>query len=283
MLQSFPLTHICYSKCGWPACFSMSAQVYLHLILLEVGNHESFHSHSQTVSLPAACLWWPMSNNTSDWPAGNSCFVSYQSLAPSEMLSFGGLVRQKQIQSSAFTLQGSSKPRFGSCRAGPRTPRAPADVTETRKMVSGYYGRLLWQPQVSVRASISHSVGEREREVEGWREEPAERRRVEKSAEEVRCGSKHALGAGIGKRARRGGDEEERWEGERVLERCDGVRLRCEGSRSKGREDDHVVLEGRSARHPRGHWNISTLLVIILVLHSVFPISSSFLSFTSLI
>lgn len=54
-------------------------------------------------------------------------------------------------------------PRFGSCRAEPRTPRAPADVTETRKTASGYYGRLLWQPQVSVRASISHSVGARER------------------------------------------------------------------------------------------------------------------------
>lgn len=45
-----------------------------------------------------------------------------------------------------------------------------------------------------MRASISHSVGEREREREGWREEPAEKRRVEKSAEEVRCGNKHALG-----------------------------------------------------------------------------------------
>lgn len=29
-------------------------------------------------------------------------------------------------------------------------------------MVSGYYGRLLWQPRVSSRASISHSVGEGE-------------------------------------------------------------------------------------------------------------------------
>ena len=98
---------------------------------------------------------------------------------------------------------GSSEltPRYGSCRAGPRTPRAPANVTETRKTVSGYYGRLLWQPQVSVRASISHSVGERGRETEGWREEPAERRRVEKSAEEVRCGNKHAFrcrGGGAG-------------------------------------------------------------------------------------
>lgn len=64
-------------------------------------------------------------------------------------------------------------PRFGSRRAGPRTLRAPADVTERRKMVSGYYGRLLWQPQVSVRASISHSVGEskgeRGNETEGER------------------------------------------------------------------------------------------------------------------
>lgn len=77
-------------------------------------------------------------------------------------------------------------------------------------MVSGYYGRLLWQPQVSVRASISHSVGEREREREGWREEPAERRRVEKSAEEVRCGNKQALGVG----KERGRREEQTWGGE---------------------------------------------------------------------
>lgn len=57
-----------------------------------------------------------------------------------------------------------------------------------------------------MRASISHSVGERGRETEGWREEPAERRRVEKSAEEVRCGNKHAFrcrGGGAGGRMRR--------------------------------------------------------------------------------
>lgn len=94
-------------------------------------------------------------------------------------------------------------------------------------MVSGYYGRLLWQPQVSVRASISHSVGERA----GWREEPAERRRVEKSAEELRCGNKYALGVGKG----RGRGEEQMWrrkkrwtgcseggcEGEKVMVRCE--------------------------------------------------------------
>lgn len=89
-------------------------------------------------------------------------------------------------------------------------PRAPADVTERHKMVSGYYGRLLWQPQVSVRASISHSVGESKREGERGNETERERdglerrtcrgRRVEKSAEEVRCGNKHALGVERGKR-----------------------------------------------------------------------------------
>lgn len=57
-----------------------------------------------------------------------------------------------------------------------------------------------------MRASISHSVGERGRETEGWREEPAERRRVEKSAEEVRCGNKHAFRCrGRGKKKGGGG------------------------------------------------------------------------------
>lgn len=40
------------------------------------------------------------------------------------------------------------------------TPRAPANTTEP---VSGYYGRLLWKPQVSARASILHSMEVRER------------------------------------------------------------------------------------------------------------------------
>ena len=79
-------------------------------------------------------------------------------------------------------------------------PRTPADVTETRKMVSGYYGRLLWQPQVSVRASISHSVGEKEREREKERGEERRTRREEKSTEEVRCGNKQCIGTKRGKR-----------------------------------------------------------------------------------
>lgn len=78
-----------------------------------------------------------------------------------------------------------------------------------------------------MRASISHSVGERGRETEGWREEPAERRRVEKSAEEVRCGNKHAFRCrGRGKKKGGGADTEERGggggecEGGKVMERC---------------------------------------------------------------
>lgn len=65
-----------------------------------------------------------------------------------------------------------------------------------------------------MRASISHSVGERGRETEGWREEPAERRRVEKSAEEVRCGNKHAFRCrGRGKKKGGGGRIRRREEG----------------------------------------------------------------------
>ena len=68
---------------------------------------------------------------------------------------------------------------------------------------------------------------EGEREREGWREEPAEKRRVEKSAEEVRCGNKHALGVAKEKRgraegSRRGGERRdgevmrgEEWKGEK--------------------------------------------------------------------
>lgn len=101
-------------------------------------------------------------------------------------------------------------------------------------MVSGYYGRLLWQPQVSVRASISHSVGESkrergnetERERDGLERRTCRGRRVEKSAEEVRCGNKHALGVERGKRGeetstKEGGRErEEECEGGKVMERC---------------------------------------------------------------
>lgn len=68
-------------------------------------------------------------------------------------------------------------------------PRAPADVTERRKMVSGYYGRLLWQPQVSVRASISHSVGESKREGEkGERDREGERWAGEKNLQRKKGG-----------------------------------------------------------------------------------------------
>lgn len=45
-------------------------------------------------------------------------------------------------------------------REAARTPKPPLNAAET---VSGYYGRLPWQPQVSARASISHSMKARER------------------------------------------------------------------------------------------------------------------------
>ncbi|KAK2893484.1 hypothetical protein Q8A73_015968 [Channa argus] len=111
-------------------------------------------------------------------------------------------------------------PRFGSCRVGARMPLTLVNGTQTCKMANGYYSRLLWQPRVSVRASISHCVGEREREreKEGLREEPAERRRVEISAEEVRCRNKHALGVGKGEKTHRRADAEESGEMEWLYE-----------------------------------------------------------------
>lgn len=52
---------------------------------------------------------------------------------------------------------------LGAASRGRRRPSAPADVNrDTEEMESSYYGRLLWQPQVSARASISRSVGEEE-------------------------------------------------------------------------------------------------------------------------
>lgn len=73
----------------------------------------------------------------------------------------------------------------------------------------------------------------REGEREGWREEPAERRRVEKSAEEVRCGNKHALGVKAernrgeernicgGERRDGGVERGEECKGGKVMERCE--------------------------------------------------------------
>lgn len=95
--------------------------------------------------------------------AVNTCFCQFSAVG-----SFRDVVLWKFCESKAESIKrcfhhtaGFTEltPRFGSCRAGPRKPRAPADMPETRKTASGYYGRLLWQPQVSVRASISRSVG----------------------------------------------------------------------------------------------------------------------------
>lgn len=81
---------------------------------------------------------------------------------------------KSRFRDFSITPQGllNQRPALGAAEQGRGRPEPPPTFTETRKMVSGYYGRLLWQPQVSVRATISLSVGERGRG--GWREEPAE-------------------------------------------------------------------------------------------------------------
>lgn len=135
--------------------------------------------------------------------AVNTCFCQLSAVG-----SLRDVVLWKFFESKADSIQrrfhhtaGFTEltPRFGSCRAEPRTPRAPADVTETRKTASGYYGRLLWQPQVSVRASISHSVGAR-----------GGGRRTRREERGVRCGNASGVG-------------EERGRGEK-----------CEGGKSDG-------------------------------------------------
>lgn len=92
-------------------------------------------------------------------------------------------------------------------------PRAPADATERCKMVSGYYGRLPWQPQVSARASISHSVGE-----------SMEKRGGERNPQRKKGGETNRGGEVWKKEPACLGDGREG--------ASDGVRLRCEGGKA---------------------------------------------------